>query len=755
MKTFYSMGIMNYCSHDPGCALVRHDGTNTDLIFAEEGFLSRKKKSYHFPIRSMKYCLDYFGISIDDVDIFVLDHMDYKRDFRTSHNYRLLIGDFIRSRLKVPKNKICYAPSHHFAHALTAFWPSGFEQATVMVVDGLGSGQQTHSIFKMSSDGAAELLYEQKGTGIGTLYTLVTSALGFDSGEEGKTMGLAPYGLPHEAMDTELPNLQGKFFGLHTDYGEQLWRNPTPQLKFSVRSPREFHDIYNSYHSRLAYNLQKETERCLLHLATESIKLTGVPDLCFAGGVALNCVANDRLQELKQIGGFFIQPASGDTGIPIGLALHGLISMGLDPREVFTAETRKKLAVPYSADKSPLSNSIDVAFTDLNLCRVIGARKFDAAEIAGELAREKIVACFSQGIEIGPRALGHRSFLADPRTSKMKDILNKKIKHREAYRPFAPMVLAQHFDDYFVSKTPDHRFMLQAPACKERAIQEAPAICHVDKTARVQTVDPSIGKVHDILTEFYKKTHVPIIINTSFNDNNEPIVFTKIDAISAFLNCNADILILEDDVFYREDLIKDPDLQKKIDALSEKLRNSYFTDALRELCNIKSDDLENDLLRFIKFNAGLTQYYRRERMYVKFIDYFHCRDTRELLVLDDYHFEFCQNYCQVMGISFNELVPDYKVVSDSTSSIDKIPPNSVMMLYNLSSVYHSKFDRFRFSDGIVSFYDSLDKILDINIVSVQNGSDAKSLLDALCGSYENNNKASIEEFFTHLKISHR
>ena len=756
MKTYYSMGIMNYCSHDPGCALVRHDGTSTDLIFAEEGFLSRKKKSYHFPIRSMKYCLDYFGISLDDVDVLVLDHMDYERHFRTSHNYRLLIGDFIRSRLRFPKSKICYAPSHHYAHALTAFWPSEFEQATVVVVDGLGSGQQTHSIFKMSSNGAVDLVYEQKGTGIGTLYTLVTTALGFESGEEGKTMGLAPYGAHHKAMDTQLPNLQGNFIGLHTDYSQQIWRNPSPKLKFSVQSRTEFSDIYNPYHSRLAHNLQKETERCLIHLANESIKATGVSDLCFAGGVALNCVANDRLQELEQVGKFFIQPASGDTGVPIGLALHGLTRLGLDTQKIFTKETRKKLAEPYSVDKTPLSDIVDNTLENLNFYEVAGGQEFDAAKIAGALAEEKIVACFSEGIEIGPRALGHRSFLADPRSQKMKDILNNKIKHREAYRPFAPMILDQHFDDYFVSKTRNHRYMLQAPKCKKLAMENAPAICHVDNTARVQTVEPSIGKAFDILTKFYKKTGVPIIINTSFNDNNEPIVFTKLDAISAFLNCNADILILENHVFDRENFIKNPNLKKDIEFASENFRNLYFRSALTELCKLKGDELEQELMNFVKFNVDLTKFYRRERMYLKFIDFIHARDVQRLLVLDDYHLEFLQNFCRIIGCNLKELVPLYKVVEDSVSSIQDIDHNSCMMLYNMSSLYHSNFDKRYFKDGIVSFYDNCDKILDNSSFFINSDENSENfLLDALSASYENNNNTSVDEFFKNLKVSHR
>ena len=179
----YSMGFMNYCSHDPAVALVRIEGNNMDYIFAEEGFLSRTKKSYHFPIRSLNYCLDYYGIKIDEVDTFVFDYMDNKRAFRTSDNFRLLLGDFVRSNLKIDPKKIQFIDSHHLAHAYTAFYPSGFEEATILIVDGLGSAQQTHSIFKGSINNGIECVFEQKGTGIGKLYALVTEALGFGPGE--------------------------------------------------------------------------------------------------------------------------------------------------------------------------------------------------------------------------------------------------------------------------------------------------------------------------------------------------------------------------------------------------------------------------------------------------------------------------------------------------------------------------------------------------------------------------------------------
>ena len=188
----YFMGFMNFCSHDPGAALVKIENGSFEYIFAEEGFLSRRKKSYQFPIRSIEYCLNHFGIKIDQVDRFILDYMNEKTFFRTSNNYRLLAGDFIRSKMKINPERISFIKSHHLAHAYTAFYPSGFEDATVIIVDGLGSNNQTHSIYSANKHNGIKLLHQQSGTGIGSIYSMVTKILGFASGEEGKTMGRAP-----------------------------------------------------------------------------------------------------------------------------------------------------------------------------------------------------------------------------------------------------------------------------------------------------------------------------------------------------------------------------------------------------------------------------------------------------------------------------------------------------------------------------------------------------------------------------------
>ena len=186
----YVMGFMNYCSHDPAACLIKINdkGEFVDYIFSEEGFHSRRKRSYHFPLRSAKYCLDYFGIEFKQLDAICLDYMDKKKINRTSDNYRLLIGDYLRANLNISnKTEVFFCDSHHLAHAYSAFLASDFEESGVLVVDGLGSEQQTHSIYQANESGI-KLINMQEGTGIGALYTLVTRHIGFESGEEGKTI---------------------------------------------------------------------------------------------------------------------------------------------------------------------------------------------------------------------------------------------------------------------------------------------------------------------------------------------------------------------------------------------------------------------------------------------------------------------------------------------------------------------------------------------------------------------------------------
>ena len=751
-KYHYSVGFMNYCSHDPGCAIIRTDGKEIDLAYAEEGFLSRKKKSYQFPIRSLNYCLDFFKITLSDVDILMLDYMDHKRNFRTSDNYRLLAGDFIRSKLDIDPKKIKFVKSHHYSHALTAFWPSGLNESAVMIVDGLGSEQQTHSIYKASSKGIVKLLFEQKGVGIGALYSLITNKLGFGAGEEGKTMGLAPYGRLHKNIDKKLPSLRGKLDSGTVDYSNQMYRHPSAKLKLDLKKLKNKKDVYSPYFSRLAYNLQKEAERSLLHLAKYSLKVSKSNNLCFAGGVALNCVANNKIQEIPSIKNFFIQPASGDSGIPIGLAIAGLEEIGFNLGKLFNKKNRLKLRSRYSNDKAPLQYDNKKIISKIITHNKIITHHFCPKQLAKDISDGKIVSLCSSGIEFGPRALGNRSFLADARNMKMKEVMNKKIKHREGYRPFAPIVLEEKFREYFISPINNHPYMLQAPRVKNKTILKAPAICHVDKTARVQTLEKNQGKAREILENYYKLTNIPILINTSFNDNNEPIVFTQIDALCSFIRTNADILILEDKVIYRSEIKNINKLKNYSEKCREDFRKKYFIKSIIKNTSITKKTASIELDQFIKRNSLMSNFFREDRLYIKLINFLFNRNTNLILFIDKYHFNFLKTFCYTNSINFKLLIPKYKIVQDNYESIKFIKNNSEFMLYNLSSYFYNDYTSQRLLKmKIKSFYNLSDKLLENEKYIIKTKSNQMNVIGKLVDSYEHNLDLTIDDFMSTIK----
>ena len=741
------MGIMNYCSHDPACALIKVENSSIDYIIADEGFLSRKKKSYQFPLRSMQYCLDYFSIKIEDLDLMTLDYMDFKRSFRTSNNYRLLIGDFLRSRLKIPQSKLNFVNSHHDAHALTAFWPSNFDESTVLIVDGLGSEQQTHSIFYMNKDGERKLIFEQKGLGIGALYSLITKNLGFGIGEEGKTMGLAPYGAKYFKIDKKIPSLKGNFFDLYTDYSNQINRSPSMELKLDVMKVTHKNDVYKPYFSRLAYNLQEETERCLNYLASKSMKTTGCKNLCFAGGVALNCVANEKILNKGSAENFFIYPASGDNGIPFGLALAGLEKMQVKLNKLITKKTRKFFAFPYSSDQAPLAKDYMNKFKKTLTNHNVPIRSLDISFISKMLSDDKIIAICSKGIEIGPRALGHRSFLANARNNKMKDIMNKKIKHRELYRPFAPIVLKEYFNQYFTSNTNDHPYMLMAPKCKSIAKRNVPAICHIDETARVQTVTKDNGIIYDILKKFIEITKIPVLINTSFNDNNEPIVFTKLDAFLTFLKCNADAIVFDDGFIIRKEINEIKKLTFALQNLQEKFKKEYFKKSIKNLTNLNSYTKSSELRTFIKFNQSLSTIYKNERLIIKLIDFLTTRDKNRFLYLDSYHLKILTKLFSIFGSDVNQFCPKLILVNDDFHSEKTIKKNSDFILYNFSSKFFGKFFKSTRLKNCSSFYQMHDKIIKINDTWNIVEKDRNNCIEDIAESYEHNINTTINDFF--------
>ena len=752
----FVLGFMSYCSHDPGACLLKinKETGEASYIFAEEGFLSRKKKSYQFPTRSINYCLNYFGIKIDEVNMICTDYMDKKRFNRTSNNYRQLIGDYIRANLKINKNtRFLCCESHHHAHAYSSYVLSGFKESAIVVIDGLGSEQSTHSIFK-GTENSLKLLACQKGNGIGSLYTLITQTLGFEAGEEGKTMGLAPYGENHQIMDKNLPNLKGKREGFLCDYSEQMFRNPSPALKFHIKKPNSKEDIYKPYYSRLAFNLQNECEEAVKYIVDYALNLTNSQNLCFSGGVALNCVANEIISKRIK-NNFFVQPASGDTGIPLGLALYGAAEIvgSINKIKLSKRNFNNKNSppfVPYIIDNK---NSINIEINDFDsegrIEKFISnyGEPFSLKKVASLLSSENVGCLYYQGIEIGPRALGHRSFLAGAGNIKMKEIMNKKIKHREPYRPFAPIILKEHFDDYFIGKADYlYEYMLGAVQCTEVCKKKAPAIVHVDNTARVQTVTVRNGLIENILREYYKLTGIPILINTSFNDNNEPIVFSKLDAILCFMRTNADFLIIDESLIERSSI---NDINKYSSLFSEIQQNwiDFYTEkSLKSLTDIGSNKTVN-LKKFTTLNLELTDSYRKNLSLIRLIDFLDsCKFSK--LITDNYHIKIIKEISKIFPTA--KFLEDLQIelINDDITNLNLIKPKENILLYNLSIYLESSPN---------NFYRSFDKILPSLKLKDIDSSSANDLI-SIINSYETNQSNTIEEWFklfTNYKVNHK
>ena len=741
----YSLGFMNYCSHDPAACIVRMspDG-RLDYIHYEEGMLSRKKKSYQFPLRAIKACLDHFGIGIGDVDTVALDYMNARTVHNTAAYYRKLLGDYLRAGLAIRPDQVYFADSHHLAHAYTAFYPSGFESAAVLVIDGLGSEQQTHSIFDASLKDGVRQIYSQRGTGIGKLYSTITELLGFEEGEEGKTMGLAPYGANHADIDGSLPSLKGNYQGFCVDYSTVIRRHPASSISLPIPKCPSKSDVYSPYYARLAYNVQKELESAMIHLSREIARRTGARRLCIAGGVGLNCVANEIIRASGIFEDVFVQPASGDSGISLGLAMAGI------------EEAAKRCGTgnvdwrPFARDSFWTYSPVRFDNGDLGAIldqHAVATATAEAPAIAEAISNGAIVAYYEGGWEFGPRALGHRSFLADPRSPDMKAILNSKIKHREGYRPFAPIMIREHFNEYFESGSDQHPHMLFAVRCREKAIECVPTVVHVDNTARVQTCGPEAGRIYKVLQEFQARTSVPILVNTSLNDNDEPIVLTPVDALSCFLRTSADILVVDDLMVFRKDI---PDVASLLHTAEKHQRRDVMektASALRQLIGTggKLEDPATFLARNLLGSLHAKFADSEDRLVQEL---FLRKPPREFecLVTDRFHQELLEEIAAVYKLS--PPISKLKIVEDNWNSLPLIPENSYLLLYNVS-VLQSDSEVCRAYPALLSctsFYGSGDRCLPTN----RKYCDLDKVVDLVTNSYETDPAKTIDGLFADI-----
>jgi carbamoyltransferase len=453
--------------------------------------------------------------------------------------------------------------SHHLAHAYSAFAVSPFEEGAVMVVDGVGSyssdvpeisvlAEDVHPLARESEsyyrfDGSRlELLKKvwmgpNRGflsdefynmPGLGAMYSRASTYVFGDWNKCGELMGLAPYGRPGrvepllrlDGGDLTVPDWPAEF--------TQPWLEET-------REPWEGSPAMTHWED-LAWRVQEDTEQVLLRRAIWLRETTGAKNLCIAGGVALNCVANGKIAREAGFENVWIQPAAGDDGIAIGCACYGHLEILKKPRAFVMGHAY--------LGKKYRDKDVEEA-TGKGLARIGTQRTISediCARTAKALAEKKVVGWFQGRSEFGPRALGNRSIIADPRTAEMKDILNSRVKHRQPFRPFAPIVLFERAKEIFEGEE-DSPFMLIAKRVRPEWRDRIPAVVHVDGTARVQTVRRETNeKLYDLLTAFDALTGVPVLVNTSFNIKGQPIVETPADAMDCFLTTGIDCLILHD-----------------------------------------------------------------------------------------------------------------------------------------------------------------------------------------------------------------
>ncbi len=547
--------------HDGGAALVR-DGQL--VAAAEEERFNRKKHFSGFPKLAVEYCLKEAGITLADVDhicFYEKPLVKFNRILETIlacwpksySTWMASIPVWLTQKLNLSKtiqeelntDKDILFCDHHLSHAASAFLVSPFEEAAIITADGVG--EWTTTAWGTGRGTELDFTHEIRFPhSVGLLFSAITAYLGFRVNDaEWKVMGLAPYGKPtyvekfHEVVDIRDDGsfrLNMKYF----DFTHSTSRTCSREWETLLGRPqRPAETELDDFHRDIAHSGQKIVEEIMVKMADHVQKTTGQKNLCIAGGVGLNCVANWRMFQETAFEDIYIQPAAGDSGGALGAAFYVYNTVLKNPREF----------VMRHGYWGPSFTDEEVMATLKNLNAKF--ERFDTEEALLDRTAEmiengQVIGWFQGRLEFGPRALGNRSLVADARNPKMKDIINAKVKFREAFRPFAPSVLKEHAHEYFeMRENFDAPFMLLVPKVREEKHAILPAITHADGTGRVQTVtDEDNGRYYRLIKAFYKRTGVPVVINTSFNVRGEPIVCTPEDAYNTFVNTGIDATVI-------------------------------------------------------------------------------------------------------------------------------------------------------------------------------------------------------------------
>ena len=592
--------------HDSAAALII-DGKI--IAAAQEERFSRKKHDARYPFHAVEYVLKESKLNLDQIDHIVFFEKPFLKFERLLETYmafaprgfksfsfsmpiwlreKLFQKKFLFDKLKLHDEnfdeikKINFS-EHHYSHAASAFYPSPFKEAVILTLDGVGEWATT--TVAIGDKNKLEIIKEiHFPHSLGLLYSAFTYYIGFkvNSGEY-KLMGLAPYGKPvfkdlilDKLLDLKADGsfkLNMKYFSFAT--GLTMTNNKFSKL-FGNPAREAENDLLKEFHMNIAASIQAVTEEIVLRLTKSISKDYNLKNLCLAGGVALNCVANGKILKEKIFENIWIQPAAGDAGGSLGAALaywHHELKM---PRNDYKDQMKGSYLGPK------LENNL---IEDKLKYLKANYKKQNPSEIisiaAKELSKEKTVGWFQGRMEFGPRALGGRSILADPRSEKMQKELNLKIKFRESFRPFAPSILREDVSDWFDLDSDSPYMLLVADIKKEKRIKmtdkdeslfgieklnvkrsSIPAITHVDYSARIQTVHEETNpKYYQLIKEFKKITNCPVLVNTSFNVRGEPIVCSVEDAFNCFMGTDLDILVIEDFILFKNDqdksLVKD------------------------------------------------------------------------------------------------------------------------------------------------------------------------------------------------------
>ena len=585
------LGVSCYF-HDAAAAVLR-DGVL--LAAAEEERFTRKKHDFDFPQKAIDFCLRTAGITTDELDYVVFFEKPFVKferlllsslqSFPRSHKVfreamvtwlgdKLWVKHLLQSRLKVPADRILFS-EHHLSHAASAFYCSPFDEAAVLSIDGVG--EWTTASLGVGRGSELTLLEEIRFPhSLGLLYSAFTAFLGFEVNEgEYKVMGMAPFGTPRyvenvwklirQSADGSF-ELDMSYFSFHhsadrtfnTKFVDLFGPPRDPRMNFFTTGsgypsyfgdrPQNFDELarLNQHYADVAASIQRVTEEVMLGLARAAHRRTGLPNLCLAGGCALNSVANGRILRETPFDELYVHPAAGDGGAAVGAALYGYHMLLGKPRGFVMEHAAWGEAHGPGVTQQFLRD------------QGIPFERFDDEDrlldrVVRSLASGHVVG-WSQGrFEWGPRALGQRSILADPRRADMKDIVNTKIKFREPFRPFAPSVLAERAAQYFaLPDAPRHypaRFMLYVVDVKPEHHVTLPAITHVDGTGRLQTVREATNpRYYRLIDAFGRATGVPVVLNTSFNLRGEPIVNTPAEAFNTFMASGMDTLVLGEHV---------------------------------------------------------------------------------------------------------------------------------------------------------------------------------------------------------------